>query len=87
VSKQLLPVYDKLFIPQGFAHGFCVLSKEALFSYKCSDLYSPETESGVIWNDPDIGIEWPIKEPILSEKDRQFSPLRDTPESVLHKYA
>jgi dTDP-4-dehydrorhamnose 3,5-epimerase len=67
----------QMFIPEGFAHGFCVLSQTAYFSYKCSDFYAPEDEGGVLWSDPDIGIDWPIGDPILSNRDRLFSPLRD----------
>ncbi len=67
----------QMYIPAGFAHGFCVLSESALFLYKCSDYYSPQRERGVLWNDPDIGIEWPIADPILSEKDKTLPRLKD----------
>ena len=67
----------QVFVPEGFAHGFCVLSDTVLFSYKCSDLYAPDCEGGVLWSDPDIGIEWPVKEPILSEKDTKYPRLKD----------
>lgn len=67
----------QLFIPEGFAHGFCVVSDTALFSYKCSDLYAPGDEGGVLWSDPDIGIAWPVKDPIISEKDEKYPLLRD----------
>jgi len=60
----------QLFIPQGFAHGFCVISKTAHFLYKCSDFYTPEDECGINWADSDIAIDWPVKNPIVSEKDR-----------------
>jgi dTDP-4-dehydrorhamnose 3,5-epimerase len=60
----------QLFIPKGFAHGFCVLSEVAVFHYKCSDVYAPKSEVTIAWNDPDIGIRWPIAEPELSQKDR-----------------
>ncbi len=60
----------QLFIPEGFAHGFFVLSQTALFMYKCSDFYSSSDEGGILWSDPDIGIEWPKADPIISEKDR-----------------
>ncbi len=63
-------------IPEGFAHGFCVLSETALFSYKCSDFYTPDDEGGIIWSDPDIGIEWPVQNPILSEKDGKYPILK-----------
>ena len=76
----------QVYIPDGFAHGFCVLSETALFLYKCSDLYAPECERGVLWSDPDIGIEWPVKEPILSEKDAVYPRLRDIPLDRLPGY-
>jgi len=69
----------QLFIPEGFAHGFCVLSESAHVGYKCSDYYDPGDESGILWSDPAIGIEWPVKDPILSERDRQFACLADLP--------
>ena len=69
--------HRQMFIPVGFAHGFCVLSDAAEFLYKCSDYYLPEDERGIIWNDPDIGIEWPIDDPILSEKDKKYPRLKD----------
>ena len=69
----------QFYIPPGFAHGFCVLSPTALFSYKCTDFYHPECDGGVRWNDPDIGIAWPIVEPILSDKDKKQPLLRDIP--------
>ena len=70
----------QLYIPEGFAHGFYVLSGTAEFVYKCSDFYHPGDEGGLRWDDPDIGIEWPIApgtEPILSEKDRNNPFLRE----------
>ena len=66
-----------LYIPVGFAHGFCVLSDEADFVYKVSEEYSLELDSGIFWNDPDIGIDWPIKNPLLSEKDMALPLLKD----------
>jgi len=59
----------QLFIPQGFAHGYYVMSETAEIAYKCSDIYHPEDEQGIRWNDSDIGIEWPGTEPVLSERD------------------
>jgi dTDP-4-dehydrorhamnose 3,5-epimerase len=67
----------QLYIPRGFAHGFCVLSETALFSYKCSDFYVPEAEGGICWNDPDLGIEWPVTNPILSDRDRTYPKLKE----------
>lgn len=67
----------QLFIPEGFAHGFCVLSETAHFLYKCSDFYAPEDEGGILWSDPDIGIDWPVKDPIISEKDKKYPYLSD----------
>ena len=73
----------QLFIPAGMAHGFCVLTDTALFFYKCSDYYDPKDEAGVPWNDPDIGIDWPVKEPIISDKDQRYSLLKDlTPDRL-----
>ena len=69
----------QLFIPAGFAHGYCVLSETALFYYKCSDYYAPECEAGVLWSDPDLGIDWPMKLPLLSEKDADYPRLKDVP--------
>ncbi len=61
--------FRQLWIPPGFAHGFCVLSERVDVEYKCSDFYHPGDELSVLWNDPEIGIAWPIREPILSDKD------------------
>ncbi len=69
--------HRQMYIPSGFAHGYCVTSETAVFSYKCSDFYNPASEGGIIWNDPDLNIEWPIKEPVLSLKDADFPRLRD----------
>ena len=76
----------QFYIPPGFAHGFCVLSDRALFSYKCTELYSAADEFGVAWDDADIGIAWPVDEPILSEKDRANLPLKDIPVDRLPTY-
>lgn len=67
----------QLLIPKGFAHGFCVCSQTAYVLYKCSDYYHPGDEGGIHWNDPDIRIDWPIKDPILSEKDQRLPFLRN----------
>ena len=69
----------QFYIPPGFAHGFCVLSETALFTYKCTDLYYPECDAGVRWDDPELGIDWPVREPLLSAKDRNQPLLKDVP--------
>jgi len=72
----------QFFIPEGFAHGFLVLSDEAEFTYKCTDFYDPDDEGGMLWNDPEIGIEWPlynIEEVKLSEKDENWKSMNQTP--------
>lgn len=67
------------FIPRGFAHGFCVLSEEAVFQYKCDEFYHPESEGAIAWNDPDLAIDWqlPADKIILSERDKKHPFLRD----------
>lgn len=69
--------HRRLFIPKGFAHGFVVLSDEALFEYKCDEFYHPEAECGIAWDDPNVGIDWrlPKEDIILSEKDRNYKNL------------
>ena len=67
--------HRQLWIPPGYAHGFCVLSETADFQYKCTDLYFPEDEGGLIWNDPELSIEWPVESPSLSEKDLSLPTL------------
>lgn len=70
---------NQFMIPHGFAHGFVVLSETATFCYKCDELYHPEDEGGIMWNDPEIGIEWPYKgEPLLSEKDKIHKSLKES---------
>ena len=66
-----------LYVPAGLAHGFCVLSEVAEVIYKTTDVYSAESEAGIIWNDEDLNIEWPIKEPILSAKDKKLPSLKN----------
>lgn len=70
----------QFYVPEGFAHGFLVLSDTATFQYKCTDYYAPEYDGGVLWNDPDIGIEWPlegIEEVLLSDKDQKQQTLKE----------
>ena len=67
----------QVFIPVGFAHGYVVLSDTAEFAYKCSEFYHPEDEGGVVWNDPDLAIDWGIDDPIISEKDAKLPRLAD----------
>ena len=63
--------FRQLFIPVGFAHGFCVLSDVAELEYQCSDVYDAASERGLRWDDPDLAIEWPVATPIISERDRK----------------
>lgn len=69
----------QFYVPKGFAHGFCVLSEEAVFQYKCDDFYHPEAEGAIAWDDPDIAIQWPLEaeKVILSEKDKHHPNLKD----------
>jgi len=67
-----------LWIPGGFAHGYCVLSDDADVAYKATDFYTPSAERGILWNDPLLRIEWPIEDPILSDKDLKYPPLTPT---------
>ncbi|PKM31921.1 MAG: dTDP-4-dehydrorhamnose 3,5-epimerase [Gammaproteobacteria bacterium HGW-Gammaproteobacteria-11] len=73
--------HRQLWIPPGYAHGFCVLSDVADFEYKCTDLYVPEDEGALLWSDPDVNIPWPVDAPLLSEKDRRNPTLRQLTES------
>lgn len=68
--------HRQLWIPPGYAHGFCVLSEVADFQYKCTDLYFPQDEGGLIWNDPEVNIPWPVENPQLSAKDLNNPTLR-----------
>jgi dTDP-4-dehydrorhamnose 3,5-epimerase len=69
--------FRQLWIPPGFAHGFCVTSDEAHVEYKCTELYDPADEVSIAWNDPDIGIEWPLRDPVISAKDARAPRLKD----------
>lgn len=74
--------FRQCYVPPGFAHGFCVLSAVAVVEYKCTEFYDPADEIGVIWNDPDLAIEWPVAEPILSAKDSGAPSLRELVETL-----
>lgn len=74
---------QQLYVPAGFAHGFCVTSDTAEVVYKCTSLYQPQQEGSLLWNDPEIGIDWPIETPNLSEKDRHGVKLANLPELTL----
>src|SRR5262249_17157972 len=75
--------HRQLYIPPGFAHGFCVLSEVAHFLYKCTDFYAPEDEYGLRWDDPALAIDWPVSEPLLSAKDRHYPTLSTVPQEHL----
>ncbi|MEO8114718.1 MAG: dTDP-4-dehydrorhamnose 3,5-epimerase [Phenylobacterium sp.] len=71
---------EQLFVPRGFAHGYCTLTDDSELTYKVDNLYAPQAEGGLLWNDPDVGVDWPIPgEPILSDKDRTLPRLKDLP--------
>ncbi|URL57813.1 dTDP-4-dehydrorhamnose 3,5-epimerase [Luteibacter flocculans] len=74
-------------IPEGFAHGFCVVSDYATFSYQCTELYEPSADAGIRWNDPALGIDWPVSEPTLSNKDMNAPLLADVPAERLPEFA
>jgi dTDP-4-dehydrorhamnose 3,5-epimerase len=69
--------FNMLFVPRGFAHAFLTLEDNTEFMYKVDNFYAPESDSGIIWNDPDLNIDWPIKEPTLSEKDGKLQYFKD----------
>ena len=81
----ILSSYNKkqIYIPEGFAHGFYVLSDTADVIYKCTDFYNPDDEFGILWSDPTIGIAWPVASPILSSKDSQYPKLNEIAEDFL----
>ena len=75
--------WRQLYVPEGFAHGFCVLSEFADLMYKCTDLYAPGDEYGILWSDPDLAIDWQIENPVLSEKDAGNPLLKEIPAGCL----
>ena len=78
----------QFYVREGFAHGFLVTGDKALFAYKCTSKYNPSAEGFVLWNDPEIGIEWPVEAPpALSEKDQAALPLSEIPVDQLPRYA
>jgi dTDP-4-dehydrorhamnose 3,5-epimerase len=79
------PTFGK-HLPPGFAHGFAAVSEMATVLYKCTDYYHPEDECGLIWNDPDLGIAWPVATPLLSDKDQSLPRLKDLPPDKLPVY-
>ncbi len=74
--------HRQLFVPAGFGHGFCVLSEVADVAYLLSSPYDPATESGIAWDDPDVGVEWPVSDPLLSERDKSASRLAEVAETL-----
>jgi dTDP-4-dehydrorhamnose 3,5-epimerase len=74
--------FRQCYIPPGFAHGFCAVSRVAQVEYKCSDYYDPATEIGIAWNDPRLAIRWPVADPILSDRDRRHPRLADLTEAL-----
>jgi dTDP-4-dehydrorhamnose 3,5-epimerase len=69
--------HRQMYVPPGFAHGFCVLSESVDFIYKCTDYYHPDDEGGLLWNDPDLAVEWPVESPILAPRDMGFPKLKE----------
>lgn len=77
----------QFWIPPGFAHGFVALEDDTVFIYKCTNVYSPDHDRGILWNDPDIGIAWPMENPIVSEKDRKHPFLKDVEKEILKLFS
>ncbi len=75
--------YKQLFIPPGFAHGFAALEDNTILNYKCTEYYNPESEITLLWDDPTVGIKWPIDNPVISDKDRQGKTLNEIKEILL----
>jgi dTDP-4-dehydrorhamnose 3,5-epimerase len=77
---------NQVYIPRGFAHGYLALSERVQFLYKCTDLYHPEDEHGILWSDPQVGILWNVANPIVSDKDSRFTTLLQIPKEFLPQY-
>ncbi|MBE9580331.1 MAG: dTDP-4-dehydrorhamnose 3,5-epimerase [Proteobacteria bacterium] len=75
--------YRQVYIPEGFAHGFCVTGEYVILAYKCTDCYAPKEERGIRWDDPSLAIEWPVATPILSDKDGAYPTLKEIPPEEL----
>lgn len=78
---------NQIYVPAGFAHGFLALTNSVQFLYKCSDFYDPSDERGILWNDPDLNINWGISSPVISEKDAKNPRLREVPPQYLPGYS
>jgi len=74
--------HHQIYVPIGFGHGFCVLSQEADVTYLVSSYFDPATEAGIRWDDPDLGIEWPVEEPVVSKRDREAPPFAQVAETL-----
>lgn len=77
---------NQIYIPAGFAHAFLALTDNVQFLYKCSEFYDPQSEHGVLWNDPEVGVKWEIENPIISARDVRFPKLADLPRALLPPY-
>lgn len=78
---------NMVFVPAGFAHGFLTITESAQFLYKCSEVYAPKDEHGVLWNDPELKISWGIDNPLVSEKDARYTKLSEMPRDILPRYS
>jgi dTDP-4-dehydrorhamnose 3,5-epimerase len=87
ISEQISDAnHRQIYIPPGFAHGYYVTSETALFLYKCADFYNPATENGIVWNDPQLNIDWNVTEPVLSSKDAKYPKLKDVAPEKLPRF-